>query len=137
MSSIIICDDSRYMRELCRAVLEDGGYEVAWCASSGEEAVQKYEELRPDAVVVDLALPKMDGISVIRRIRSIDSNARIAMMSAYGTRNKVIEALRAGAQDFIVKPFGPDRLLGSLGRLITLVLPEEGGERSGGGPHED
>ena len=119
MPSLIICDDSRYMRELCRAVLEEGGYEVAWCASTGEEALTKYEELHPDGVLVVLALPKMDGITLIRRIRGIDPVARVAMMSAYGTRNKVIEAVRAGAKDFIVKPFGPDRLLGSLERLFS------------------
>ena len=133
MPSLIICDDSRYMRELCRAVLEEGGYEVAWCASTGEEALSKYEELNPDGILIDLALPKMDGITLIHRVRSVDPDAQIAMMSAYGTRNKVIEAVRAGAKDFIVKPFGPDRLLGSLKRIFASAPAEEPGDEEGSG----
>mgnify|MGYP001575775754 CR=1 FL=1 len=118
MPKILVCDDSRYIRVLLKKVLEDAGYQVCWAAETGEEAVDKYRELRPDAVILDVVLPQMDGISAARAIQQIDAGARIIMISAYGTRAKVLRAIQSGVRDFIVKPFQNERLVEAVNHLF-------------------
>ncbi|MBI4618431.1 MAG: response regulator [Planctomycetes bacterium] len=119
MPKIIICDDARYVRVVLRKTLEEAGYEVVWEAASGEEAVEKYKELRPDAVILDIVLPQMDGIAAARQIKELDKDARIIMISAYGTRPKILKAIQAGARDFIVKPFQVERLIEAVNKVFT------------------
>ncbi len=97
---VLVVDDTAFMRLTLRRTLERFGHEVVGEAADGEEAVQLYQELRPDLVTMDITMPKMDGITAIREIRKIDPRAKIIVCSAMGQKPMVIEALEAGAQDF-------------------------------------
>lgn len=108
---ILITDDTAFMRMTLRKVLESNGYEVVGEAENGLDAIEKYKELKPDIVTMDITMPKMDGITAIKEIMKIDPNARIIVCSAMGQKPMVIEALNAGAKDFLVKPFQPQRVL--------------------------
>ena len=111
---VLITDDTAFMRMTLRRLLEEHGYEVVGEAEDGEDAVRKYAELRPDIVTMDITMPKMDGITAIREILKLDPTARIIVCSAMGQKPMVIEALNAGAKDFLVKPFQPQRVLESI-----------------------
>lgn len=110
-------DDTAFMRLTLRRALERFGHEVVGEAADGEEAVRAFQELRPDLVTMDITMPKMDGLTAIRQIRTLDPRARIIVCSAMGQKPMVIEALEAGAQDFLVKPFDADRVREALERL--------------------
>ncbi|NLY51993.1 MAG: response regulator [Firmicutes bacterium] len=115
---VLVTDDTAFMRMTLRNVLEKNGFEVVGEAADGEEAVALYAELRPDVVTMDITMPKMDGITAIRKILEIDPNARVIVCSAMGQKPMVIEALNAGAKDFLVKPFQPERIIEAL-RKVT------------------
>ncbi len=100
-----------------RRLLEQNGYEVVGEAENGADAVEKYAQLRPDVVTMDITMPQMDGISAIREIMKIDPGARIIVVSAMGQKPMVIEALNAGAKDFLVKPFQPQRVLEAIQKV--------------------
>lgn len=102
---ILIVDDAAFMRMMLKDILTKNGYEVVGEAENGAKAVEKYGELKPDLVTMDITMPEMDGISALKNIRSIDSNAKVVMCSAMGQQAMVIEAIQVGARDFIVKPF--------------------------------
>jgi len=112
--TVLITDDTAFMRMTLRNVIQKNGFTVVGEASDGEEAVNKYKELRPDLVTMDITMPKMDGISAIKEIMKFDSNARIIVCSAMGQKPMVIEALNAGARDFLVKPFDAQRVVEAL-----------------------
>ena len=114
-------DDTAFMRLTLRRTLERFGHEVVGEAADGEEAVQLYQELRPDLVTMDITMPKMDGITAIREIRKIDPRAKIIVCSAMGQKPMVIEALEAGAQDFLVKTFDAERVREAIERLNGAV----------------
>lgn len=114
---VLITDDTAFMRMTLRNVLEKNGYEVAGEAEDGQQAVEKYRELKPDLVTMDITMPNMDGITAIKKIMEIDPNAKIIVCSAMGQKALVIEALNAGARDFIVKPFQPDRIAEALQKV--------------------
>ncbi|WP_324717161.1 response regulator [Carboxydochorda subterranea] len=114
---ILITDDTAFMRVTLRRVLESNGFEVVGEAEDGMDAVQKYVELKPDVVTMDITMPKMDGITAIRKIMEIDPQARIIVCSAMGQKPMVIEALNAGAKDFLVKPFQPQRVLEAIQKV--------------------
>ena len=114
---VLITDDTAFMRMTLRRLLEQNGYEVVGEAEDGEDAVRKYVELRPDIVTMDITMPKMDGITAIREILKIDPQARIIVCSAMGQKPMVIEALNAGAKDFLVKPFQPQRVLEAIQKV--------------------
>lgn len=114
---VLVVDDTAFMRLTLRRTLERFGHEVVGEAADGEEAVQLYQELRPDLVTMDITMPKMDGITAIREIMKMDPQARIIVCSALGQKNMVIEALTAGAKDYLVKPFQPERVLEALEKL--------------------
>ena len=115
---ILLVDDAAFMRMMLKDILTKNGYEVIGEAENGAKAVEKYGELKPDLVTMDITMPEMDGISALKNIRSIDSNAKVVMCSAMGQQSMVIEAIQAGARDFIVKPFQADRVLEAVKKVI-------------------
>jgi two-component system, chemotaxis family, chemotaxis protein CheY len=115
---ILITDDALFMRVTLKNILVSNGYEVVGEAANGQEAVEKYAEHKPDLVFMDITMPVMDGISAVKAIRGQDPEATVVMCTAMGQKTTVIEALQAGAKDFIVKPFQPDRVLESVKRLV-------------------
>lgn len=103
---------------MIRDILVKNGYEVAGEAANGNEAVLKYQELRPDVTTMDITMPEMDGITAVREIRKVDPNARIIMCSAMGQQAMVLDAIQAGARDFIVKPFQEDRVIDAIKKVL-------------------
>jgi two-component system, chemotaxis family, chemotaxis protein CheY len=115
---VLIVDDAKFMRVRCARILEDNGYTVIE-AENGLQAVEKYQAEAPDAVLMDITMPEMDGLTALRTIREHDPSALVAMLTALGQQGVVIEAIKAGAKDFIVKPFEPDRVLGALSKMLS------------------
>ena len=118
MARILVVDDAAFMRVRAAKVLQENGHEVEQ-AENGLEAVKKYAEWRPDAVLMDITMPEMDGLAALKEIRKLDPGARVAMVTAMGQQAIVMEALKAGAKDFVLKPFQPDRVLGALQKLLA------------------
>ncbi|PKM81250.1 MAG: two-component system response regulator [Firmicutes bacterium HGW-Firmicutes-13] len=114
MQTVLIADDTAFMRMTLKNILEKNGYSVVGEAEDGLQAIEKYRELNPNIVTMDITMPNLDGISAIKEIMKNDSQAKIVVCSAMGQKTLVIEALNAGARDFIVKPFQPDRILDAL-----------------------
>ncbi len=109
--TVLVVDDSKFLNEHIKRIVEQGNYEVVGQAFDGEEAVQKYQELLPDCVTLDIVMPKMDGIEALKQIKAIDPVAVVVMVSSAGTKDKVTEALLNGAKNFIVKPFEEKKVL--------------------------
>ena len=118
MAKVLVVDDAAFMRVRAAKVLMDNGHEVQQ-AENGLEAVKMYTAWRPDAVLMDITMPEMDGLEALKEIRKIDPSAKIAMVTAMGQQAIVMEALKAGAKDFVLKPFQPDRVLGALQKLLA------------------
>lgn len=118
-TKVLIVDDAAFMRMMLRDILTKNGFEVVGEADNGKIAVQMYNELKPDVVTMDITMPEMDGIAAVKEIKTADPNAKIVMVSAMGQQAMVIEAIRSGAADFIVKPFQPDRVLEALGKALS------------------
>lgn len=118
---VLICDDAIFMRTMVADILRGAGYEVVGEAETGVQAVEKYKSLRPDLVTMDIVMPDMGGIDAVREIRQHDPTARILMCSAMGQQALVVEAIQAGASDFVVKPFQPSRVLDAVERLLTAA----------------
>ena len=116
--NILIVDDAAFMRMMIKDILSKNGYEVVGEAENGAKALEKYQELKPDLTTMDITMPEMDGISAVKEIRKIDPNAKIVMCSAMGQQAMVIEAIQAGARDFIVKPFQADRVLEAVRKAV-------------------
>jgi two-component system chemotaxis response regulator CheY len=116
---ILIVDDASFMRMMIKGFLTKNGYTVADEASNGMEAVEKYKQLSPDLVTMDITMPEMDGIEAVKAIRQIDPNAKIIMCSAMGQQNMVVQAIQAGARDFIVKPFQEDRVIEAIKKVLA------------------
>lgn len=117
-STVLIVDDAIFMRTMIGDILKQVDFEVVGEAANGVEAVEKYKELRPDLVTMDIVMPDMGGIDAVREIMKQDPNARILMCSAMGQQGLVVEAIQAGARDFVVKPFQPSRVLEAVQRLL-------------------
>ena len=117
MSKILVVDDAAFMRMKCAKLLTGEGYEVVE-AGTGYEAVEMFKEAQPDAVLLDITMPDMDGLAALKQIKEMDSSARVAMVTAMGQQNMVMQALKAGARDFVVKPFDPTRLLAAVKKLV-------------------
>ncbi len=115
---VLIVDDAAFMRMMIKDIMTKNGYEVVGEAANGAEAVAKYKELKPDVVTMDITMPEVDGIQALRQIKSMDSNAKVLMCSAMGQQSMVIEAIQAGARDFIVKPFQADRVIEALQKAL-------------------
>lgn len=110
MPKILLVDDAAFMRMRCAKLLTENGYEVDE-AENGADAVTKYQSVKPDLVLMDITMPVMDGITAVREIVTRDARAKVVMVSALGQQTMVIESIKAGAKDFVVKPFQPDKIL--------------------------
>ena len=118
MARVLIADDASFMRQMIREIIEPEGFEVVGEATNGIEAVEQYEELSPDLVTMDIVMPKRSGIDAVKGILAKHPDARVVMCSALGQETLVMEALQAGARDFIVKPFKPDNVLATLKKIL-------------------
>ncbi len=118
MTRILVVDDAAFMRMRCSKLLVDEGYEVVE-AADGAEALDKYKEHKPDGVLLDITMPRMDGIITLQEIIKVDPSARVAMLTAMGQQSMVISALKAGARDFVVKPFDGARVTAAVRKLIS------------------
>ena len=117
--TVLICDDAIFMRTMVSDILQQAGFEVVGEAESGLQAIEKYRALRPDLVTMDIVMPDMGGIDAVREITKLDPGARVLMCSAMGQQALVVEALQAGAKDFVVKPFQPSRVLEAVERILS------------------
>ena len=118
LRTVLICDDAVFMRTLLSDILSNAGFSVVGQAQTGSEAVAKYKELQPDLVTMDIVMPDMGGIEAVRAIISEFPDAKILMCSAMGQQSLVVEAIQAGARDFVVKPFQPSRVLEAVQRVL-------------------
>ncbi len=115
---ILVVDDAAFMRMMLRDILAKNGFEVVGESENGFLAIERFQELKPDLVTMDITMPELDGISALRRIKQIDPQAVVIMCSAMGQQALVIDAIQAGARDFIVKPFQPERVLDAVRKAI-------------------
>jgi two-component system chemotaxis response regulator CheY len=119
MANILLVDDSRTSRKILRNILEEAGHTIVDEATDGEQAIEKYIASKPDIITLDITMPVMDGIEALKQIKMIDSDAKIVMVSASSQKDKLIEAVKYGAEDFIAKPFEPDQIVTVLGKLTS------------------
>ena len=117
-NGVLIVDDAAFMRMLIKDILTKNGFEIAGEAENGKVAVEKYSELNPELVVMDITMPEVDGIQAVKQIMGIDPQAKIVMCSAMGQQAMVIESIQAGAKDFIVKPFQADRVIEAVKKAL-------------------
>lgn len=118
---ILVVDDAAFMRHLVKRCLSQAGFEVVGEASNGSEAADKYKDLKPDLVTLDMVMPEVDGLEAIRRIRALDGKARIVVVSAVDQRENLLEAIRLGASDYIVKPFDAERVTSAVNRALGIT----------------
>ena len=116
--TVLVCDDAIFMRTMISDILSQAGYEVVGEAETGTQAVERFSELNPDLVTMDIVMPGMGGIDAVREIVKIAPSAKVLMCSAMGQQALVIEAIQAGAKDFVVKPFQPSRVLEAVQRVL-------------------
>jgi len=117
MPKIMVVDDAQFMRVRLTKLLTEHGFEVIE-AENGAEAVERYQTARPDCVVMDITMPHKDGLAALAEIRSSDPQARVIMLTALGQESLVVQAVQAGAKDYVVKPFDPNRLMAALQRAL-------------------
>lgn len=116
--NILIVDDAAFMRMMIKDILSKNGYNVIGEAENGVKAIEKYNEVKPDLVLMDITMPEMDGILALKKIKEADASALIIMCSAMGQQAMVIESIQAGAKDFIVKPFQAERVLEAVKKVV-------------------
>lgn len=117
MARVLVVDDAAFQRMRASRALTEKGYDVEE-AENGQEAVDKYQAAKPDVVLMDITMPVMDGIAATREITRLDPSARVVILSALGQQRMVMEAIQAGAKDFLVKPFEPEKVLDTISRLL-------------------
>ncbi|WCK52887.1 response regulator [Aneurinibacillus sp. Ricciae_BoGa-3] len=117
-NKVLVVDDAAFMRMMIKEILTKNGFNVVGEASDGSQAVEKYKELTPDLVTMDITMPEMDGITALKEIKKIDASAKVIMCSAMGQQAMVIDAIQAGAKDFIVKPFQADRVIEAIRKTL-------------------
>ncbi len=115
---VLVADDAAFMRQMIREILEAEGLEVVGEAVDGVEAIDQFSKLHPDLVTMDIVMPRRSGIDAVKGILELDPHARVVMCSALGQETLVMEALQAGARDFIVKPFKPDNVIATLAKVL-------------------
>ncbi len=120
LARVLIVDDAMFMRVGLKNILQGNGLEVVDEADNGEDAIAKFQQHKPDLVTMDITMPKMDGIAATREIKKLDPEAKVIMVTAMGQKHMVIQAIEAGARDFIVKPFQPDRVMDGVRKLLGL-----------------
>ena len=118
MAKILIVDDAAIMRMMIKDILTKNGYEVVAEAANGVEAVELYKSHQPDLVTMDITMPEMDGIEAVKQIKAVNPAAKVIMCSAMGQQSMVMDAIKAGANDFIVKPFQADRVLEAVKKIV-------------------
>jgi two-component system, chemotaxis family, chemotaxis protein CheY len=118
MATVLIVDDAAFMRMVLKKILTENNYEVVGEAGTGEIGIQQYKALKPDIVTMDITMPDMDGLTALTEIKKINPAAKVVMCSAMGQQAMIVDAIRAGAADFIVKPFQEDRVLESFRRIL-------------------
>jgi len=119
MARVLVVDDAAFMRKVLTDALAGGGHEVVGEAANGNEAVARYQELQPDVTTLDITMPEKDGLQALREILVSDPTARIVMCSALGQESKVLESIKSGAKDFVVKPFQPERVLAAVDKALA------------------
>jgi two-component system chemotaxis response regulator CheY len=117
---ILIVDDAAFMRLTLKNILTKNDFSVVGEGENGAEAIAKYQELSPDLVIMDITMPEVDGISAVRGIKKLDPSANVIMCSAMGQQSMVLEAIQAGAKDFIVKPFKADRVVEAVKKVLKI-----------------
>lgn len=120
MARVLIIDDAQFMRMMLKNILTQNGHEVVGEASNGKEGIAKYGELKPDIVTLDITMPEMDGVTALKEIKALDSSAKVIMCSAMGQQAMVLDAIKAGAIDFVVKPFQPERVMEALNKALGI-----------------
>jgi len=120
-AKVLIVDDLAFIKLIIRDTLEKKGFEVVGEASNGVEAVELYAKLRPDVVLMDITMPRMDGIQALSKIMQLDKDAKVIMCSALGQQSLIIQAIKLGAKDFIVKPFKPERIIGAIKKTLNAL----------------
>jgi two-component system, chemotaxis family, chemotaxis protein CheY len=118
MATVLIVDDAKFMRKTLTSILQNAGYEVIGEAENGQEAVDLYRTLQPDLITMDITMPQMSGIEAVKKIKEEYPDAKIIMCSAMGQQKMVVEAIEAGAKDFIVKPFDEIRVQDAMKRVL-------------------
>jgi len=118
LKKVLIVDDTKFMRNILKGILKKKELDIVGEAVNGRDAVEKFKELRPDLVTMDIIMPEMNGIEAVKAILEIDPAARVLMCSAMGQQAMVIEAIQAGARDFVIKPFQPARVLEAVDRAL-------------------
>ncbi len=115
---VLIVDDAAFMRMMIKDILSKNGYEIVGEAADGQQALDLYKEHQPDLVTMDITMPEMDGITSLKEIKKINPDAKVIMCSAMGQQAMVIDAIQAGAKDFIVKPFQADRVIEAVSKTV-------------------
>lgn len=118
MAKIMLVDDAAFMRMMEKDTLVKNGYTDIIEAEDGAIAVDMYDKEKPDLVIMDITMPNMDGLEALKTIKGKDPGATVVMCSAMGQESMVIDAIKSGAKDFIVKPFKPDRLLKTVSNIL-------------------
>ena len=119
MARILVVDDAAFMRKMVSDALTKGGHEVVGEAGNGLEAVAQYQSLKPEVTTLDITMPEKDGLAALKEIIALDPAARVIMCSALGQESKVLESIKAGARDFVVKPFQADRVIEAVGKALA------------------
>lgn len=118
MAKILVTDDAAFMRMQLKDIVTKLGHEVVGEAENGKVAVEQYQKLQPELVTMDITMPEMNGIEAVKEIKKLNSNAKIIVCSAMGQQGMIVDAIKAGAKDFIVKPFSPDRIKEALEKVL-------------------
>ncbi|MFD1173656.1 response regulator [Oceanobacillus picturae] len=118
MARILVTDDAAFMRMQLKDIVTKLGHEVVGEAENGQVAVEMYQEVKPDLVTMDITMPEMNGVEALKEIKKLDADAKVIMCSAMGQQGMVVEAIQAGAKDFIVKPFTADRINEALSKAL-------------------
>jgi two-component system chemotaxis response regulator CheY len=117
---VLIVDDLTFIKMVLKDLVEKAGFRVVGEASDGEEALRLFDEKRPDIVLMDITMPKMDGLTALQKILEMDPEAKVIMCSALGQQRLILQAIQLGAKDFIVKPFRPERVIGSIKKILDI-----------------
>lgn len=119
MANILIVDDSRTSRKMLRNIIEEAGHTVVGEGKNGQEGVQLFQELKPDVVTMDITMPILDGVEAMKMIKAFKTDSKVIMVTAAGQRNKIIECLRDGADEFLAKPFDAESIKATLDKVLA------------------
>ena len=117
MAKILIVDDSRTSRKMLRNILESNGHEIIDEAVNGQAGVQKFQALKPDVVTLDITMPVVDGVEALKMIKALDPESKVVMVTAAGQKNKMIECIKAGANEFLTKPFEQQEIVDVINKM--------------------